>query len=160
MLSNRNADSNVIAVYTREPASAILAAGGTQAWVLDRSRAARCEYIICCRRATGRTASSAEQDRTAFLIGTVKDVVPSPEAKDRWLILIGEYELIHFPDLFTGRNPVSYLKVSDFDRVDFEQLRLQPLAKLPPALTIAEAKAGLARGLNVAESAIEIIVRG
>ena len=159
MRSSSNAGSDVISVYTSRSAKAILAEGGTQPWVLDRSRAAKCAYVVVCRNAKTRRAEEPEPDGTAFLVGKVKDVVASTEAKGRWLILFSEYAVLDVPRIWSGRNPVSYLKVGDFDRIDFERLHFKPLSTSPAGLTIAEAKAGLALGLNVPETAIEIIVR-
>ena len=54
-----------------------------------------------------------------------------------------------------------YWKDSDYPEIDFKALDYEPVvpASSQKGLTIAAAKAGLAIGLNVPESAIEIIVR-
>ena len=93
------------------------------------------------------------------MVGKVKDVVPSTENEGRWLIQISEYALVDWPNEWQGRIPVAYWKDDDYEGVDFKTLDYNPLEKLPRGLTIPEAKAGLARGLNVPESAIEIVVR-
>lgn len=151
--------SDVITVLTYKSVATILAAGGTQSWALDRSRAARCDYVVVCRNANTREAEGPEPHGTAFLIGKVKDVVPSTETQGRWLILISEYAVVDIPDQWSGRNPVAYWKDSDYSEIDFKALGFEPLMKSPPGLTIPEAKAALALGLKVPESAIEIIVR-
>jgi len=151
--------SDVIAVLTYKSVETILEAGGTQSWALDRTRAARCDYVVICRNANTRDPEGPEAHGTAFMIGKVKDVVPSTETSGRWLIQISEYALVDFPDEWSGRNPVAYWKDSDFPGIDFKSLKFEPIKLASPGLTIAEAKAGLALGLNVPESAIEIIVR-
>ena len=151
--------SDIISVLTFRSVASILAAGGTQSWALDRSRAARCDYVVTCRNANSRDAEGPEDHGTAFLVGKIKDVVPSTETPGRWLILISEYAEINEPDQWEGRNPVAYWKDTDYGTIDLKALDYQPLTKPAPGLTIPEAKAGLAIGLNVPESAIEIIIR-
>ncbi len=153
--------SDVISVLTFKSIETILAVGGTQSWALDRTRAARCDYVVMCRNAKTREAQGPEEHGTAFLVGKVKDVVPSTETLGRWLILISEYARINVPDQWSGRNPVAYWKDRDFPDVDFKALQYQSVgASKPAGLTIAEAKAGLAIAFNVPESAIEITIRG
>ena len=151
--------SDVIAVLTYKSVATIVAAGGTQSWTLDRSRAARCDYVVICRNANTRDAEGPEPHGTAFMVGKVKDVVPSTETQGRWLIQISEYATVDIPDQWSGRNPVAYWKDSDYPDIDFKALRFEPLRPAPKGLTIAEAKAGLALGLNVPETAVEIVVR-
>lgn len=151
--------SDVVAVLTYKSIETILAAGGTQSWALDRGRAARCDYVVMCRNANTRDTEGPEAHGTAFLVGKVRDVVPSTETQGRWLILISEYAKVNFPDQWSGRNPVGYWKDSDYPDIDFKALPFEPLRKAASGLTIAQAKAGLALGLAVPESAIEIIVR-
>lgn len=150
--------SDIISVLTYKSVDTILEVGGTQSWTLDRNRAAGCDYVVICRNANTRDAEGPEEHGTAFMVGKVKDVVPSTETQGRWLIQISEYALVDMADEWDGRNPVRYWKSDEYD-IDFKALDYQPLTKSAPGLTIAEAKAGLSLGLNVPESAIEIIVR-
>jgi hypothetical protein len=151
--------SDIISVLTYKSADTILATGGTQSWALDRTRAARCDYVLMCRNANTRATEGPEPHGTAFMVGKVKDVVPSTETQGRWLILISEYARIDVPDQWSGRNPVAYWKDSDYKEIDFKALAFEPVIKPSIGLTISQAKAGLAAGLSVPESAIEIIVR-
>jgi len=151
--------SDIISVLTFKSTESILATGGTQSWALDRNRAARCDYVVICRNAHSREAEGPELHGTAFLIGKVKDVIPSTETPGRWLILISEYAEVDYPNEWQGRNPVAYWKDTDYEDIDFKAQDYQPLTNTAPGLTISEAKAGLAIGLNIPESAIEIIIR-
>lgn len=92
------------------------------------------------------------------MVGKIKDVVPSTEAEGRWLIQMSEYATIDLPDEWQGRNPVAYWTTDDYE-LDFEGLDFKPIGKPAIGLSISEAKAGLAIGLNVPETAIEITVR-
>lgn len=153
--------SDVIAVLTYKSVETILEVGGTQSWALDRTRAARCDYVVMCRNAKTRDPEGPEEHGAAFLVGKVKDVVPSTETKGRWLILVSEVARIDVKDQWSGRNPVAYWKDSDYPEIDFKTLDYEPVIaeSSKKGLTIAAAKAGLAIGLKVPESAIEIIVR-
>lgn len=150
--------SDVICVLTYKSKETILEVGGTQSWRLDRTRAAACDYVVICRNQKSRGAEGPEPHGMAFMVGKIKDVVPSTEREDRWLITISEYAFTEVPDQWDGRNPVGYWKESDFD-IDFKNLPYKPLKSSPLGLTIAEAKAALSVGLNVPEAAIEIVVR-
>ncbi|SCX28600.1 hypothetical protein DSM25558_4514 [Agrobacterium sp. DSM 25558] len=153
--------SDVISVLTFKSVETILADGGTQSWALDRTRAARCDYVVVCRNAKTREAQGPEPHGTAFLVGKVKDVVASTETAGRWLILISEYARTNVPDQWSGRNPVAYWSDRNFSDIDFKGLTYQPIAASKAlGLTIAEAKAGLAVTFDVPESAIEITIRG
>lgn len=153
--------SDVISVLTFKSIETILADGGTQSWALDRTRAARCDYVVICRNARTREAQGPEPHGTAFLVGKVKDVVASTETPGRWLILISEYAKTNVPDQWSGRNPVGYWSDRNFPEIDFKGLTYQSIAASKPlGLTIAEAKAGLAITFNVPENAIEITIRG
>jgi hypothetical protein len=153
--------SDVIAVLTYKSIETILETGGTQSWTLDRTRAARCDYVVMCRNAKTRNAEGPEEHGSTFLVGKIKDVVPSTETAGRWLILISEYARVDVKDQWEGRNPVTYWKDSDYPDIDFKSLAYEPmLSPAPKGLTIGEAKAGLALGLKVPESAIEITIRG
>ena len=109
-----------------------------------------------CRNANSRTPEDDIRHGTAFLVGKIKDVVPSTEVDNRWLIKISDYALIDEPDQWEGRNPVGYWKDDDYEEIDFKNLDYVPLET---GLTISEAKLGLSVGLGVPVEAIEIIIR-
>jgi hypothetical protein len=110
------------------------------------------------------------------MVGRIRDVIPSPERPDRFLVRFKQYARIDWPNAWGGnRNPVRYGTLEEFGITDPEALEWLPMKRglpdrpetLPPdeddscgPLTIAEAKAGLSLGLGVPETAIEIIVRG
>jgi len=135
--------SDVIAVLTYKSVETILEAGGTQSWALDRTRAARCDYVVICRNANTRDPEGPEAHGTAFMIGKVKDVVPSTETSGRWLIQISEYALVDFPDEWSGRNPVAYWKDSDFPGIDFKSLKFPSLPSKSSFAPSREVRTGI-----------------
>jgi len=164
----------VLSVLTYKSVDTLLSVGGTQSWVLDRNRAKACKYVVVCRNAYHPEVEGQEEHGSAFLIGKIKDVVPSTETKDRWLVLISEYMVGDFGQQWEGRNPVAYwttedyLPADDYPGIDFDKLDFKPMPEpmqtehTPAAkagLTIAEAKAGLALSFDVDPSAIEITIR-
>ena len=164
--------SNVVSVLTQETAKAIIAAGGTEPWTLNPRRAVTSEFLVCCRKAS-KGLAGLEEVNTAFLVGRVKDVVPSEVSEGRWKITISEYAEVDWPDQWEAekKNPVAYYFTNEYQdrhkrRVNFEKLEFTPVVdeKITPnatkkLMTVAEAKAGLAATFGVDESAIEITIR-
>ena len=157
--------SDVISVFTSKSVETIIADGGSQAWTLDRARAARCDYLVACRNAHGEP-EGPEPHRQAFLVGKVSDIVASTETDGRFKILISEWAKVDWDEGWGEgrRNPVAYYKDADFcdnngNPVDFKSLPFQKLAAAPRGLSIAEAKAALAITFDVPVSAIEVTIR-
>lgn len=164
---------NVLQVFTYKSVETILDTGGTQSWTLDRSRAKGCKYVVMCRNARHPEAEGPEAHHSAFMVGKVSDVIQSTEDEDRWLVLISDYATINVGDQWEGRNPVRFYTADQYEgHIDFGALKWMPVTPrtvqpAPPsplksktALTIAEAKAGLAETFGVDPSAIEITIRG
>lgn len=178
----------IAVVFTAKSTERILAEGGTSAWRLDRNHARRCEFAVCTRNAhakwdQGDWAQGTEAHHTAFLVGKINDVVPceptpeNEEAPDnRFLIRFSEFARVNISDVWTGdRNPVKYRSAEDLN-IDFSTLKWESMpepASLPApavearapkntvgALTMAEAKKGLAVTFNVPPESIEITIRG
>jgi hypothetical protein len=174
----------VTVVFTAKSINRILAEGGSSAWRLDRNRARRCEYVVCTRNAHADWGDGTEAHHAAFLIGKIRDVVPcaaTPEnneaSKYRYLIQFSEFARVNIPNVWKGdRNPVKYEKLEDLE-INPSTLKWEPMPEpvkaVEPveevssvtknavaALTMAEAKKGLALTFNVPPEAIEITIRG
>lgn len=165
---------NAIAVFTGKSLDHILNDGGSCSWVLDRANAKRCTYLVCCRSGVD-WVEGPEAQGSAFLVGRISDVVESPEMPGRWLIKISAYAKVTKARVWQGwRNPVRYTDLPTLglrlSELTFEPMPAPSMAAPTPqapaaispvgALTLAEAKRGLALTFGVAEEAIEIIVRG
>jgi hypothetical protein len=162
-------------VFTDKSIERILRNGGTSAWRLDRNHARQCAYAVCTRNARSDRSEGQEAHHSAFLVGRVKDVVPSPKEEDRYLIQFSGYALVDIPDVWKGhRNPVGYSTLEEIG-IEPAKLKWQPMPEsvdVPEnethapkttqvgALTMAEAKIGLSLTFGVAPEAIEITIRG
>ena len=166
--------SEAVIVFTAKSVERIIREGGTSSWRLDRNHARRSMFVVCTRNANAEWAEGQEEHQSAFLIGRIRDVVPSlePGYEDRYLIQFSEYAQVNIPEVWQGdRNPVRYATL--------EELGINPLmltwvpisATEPPPtafrpgfpaslLTIADAKKGLALTFGVAPDAVEITIRG
>jgi hypothetical protein len=166
-----------IAVFTANSRDEILAVGGSAAWVVAEKQARRREFLVCIRNAREVDFPDHEPHGTAFLVGRIKGLKPHGHDKKgmpRWIIEIGEYALIDHPEAWREwRNPVKYTTLEELG-IDPKKLKFKPmptptkvLTPPPPphrsktgALTIAEAKAGLALQFGVPPESIEILVKG
>ncbi|MGW6694926.1 hypothetical protein ACWF62_14260 [Rhodococcus sp. NPDC054953] len=164
---------DTVVVFTAKSPERILREGGSQAWKLDPARAAKCEWLVCAQNTHNFEdyADGSEPHGSAFLIGRISRISPSTDTAGRWLIEIGDYARISQPDVWAGdRNPVRYTKFNDLGislaDVEFQTIerRATNTALQPPAeaaaLTIAQAKAGLAKTYDVDPDSIEIVIRG
>jgi len=167
----------VIAVFTYKSREHILSVGGTCSWALSRAHARKLPYVVCTRNAETRNAEGPEAHGSGFLVGRIKDIVPSPEYEGRWLIAFSEYAEIDVPHAWKGwRNPVKYTTLEELG-IDPTTLTFQPMPE-PAAepvpepieeieqvedglftLTLARAKEGLANAFGVSPEAVEITIR-
>jgi hypothetical protein len=168
-------------VFTSKSIDTILAEGGTAAWRLDRNNARLCKYAICTRNALGENVEGKEAHKSAFLIGRISDVAPAKNEEGRFIIRFSHYAHVNLADFWKGiRNPILYSEIRDLT-IDFDKLKWVPMPEVVPAqnvptppkstspqtihhelraLTMAEAKQGLALTFGVTPEAIEITVRG
>lgn len=171
--------AQVVAVLTAKSVERILRDGGTQSWALTRNNARQRQYAVCVRNAHADWTDGVEPHGTAFLVGKIKDVVPSTESEGRWLIQFSEYCVVDAAEAWGGwRNPVKYATDSELG-LDISKLKFKPMPasasaprksgqneqteqteKKQKPLTMAEAKSGLALSFGVSPDAIEITIRG
>ena len=167
---------SLVVLTARGPAR-LLDEGGTQAWRLKPENARRLPFCVCVQnRHNGHWGNADQEHHHAFLVGRISDVVASPERPDRYLVQFSEYARIDYENAWPGlRNPVRYGTLEEFGITDPESLEWHPMPPAPSGttardtqdedhdgfgpLTIPEAKAGLALGLGVPETSIEIIIR-
>jgi hypothetical protein len=169
---------DTVLVFTARSPERIVREGGSQAWVLNVTRAKACTYLVCTQNRHNPDhdfEDATEPHGAGFLVGKISRITPSIEHPDgeRWIIGISEYARIEMPGLWEGwRNPVRYASLADLN-IDPGTLKWQrvPEAAAPPAhqkaaaqpvarMTIEEAKKALAATFGVRPDAIEITIRG
>jgi hypothetical protein len=168
---------SAIAVFTANSRDEILEVGGSASWVVAEKQARRREFLVCIRNARDVDFHDHEPHGTAFLVGRISGLEPygtDKKGMQRWIIMISEYALIDHPEAWgEWRNPVKYTTLEELG-IDPKKLKFKPMPEdrkpLPPpptpdrsktgALTIAEAKAGLALQFGVPPEAIEILIKG
>jgi hypothetical protein len=170
-------DKDTIVVFTARSPERIIREGGSQAWVLNPARAKQAKWLVCTqnRHHPDHEFSDATKPHgTAFLVGKISSIVPSPESPDRWMIEISEYAHIDMPSIWHGRNPVKYAHLLEVVFTDIRGLKFKPMPEREAAkpvehraepasahgLTIAEAKKALALTFGVKPEAVEITIRG
>ena len=168
---------SAIAVFTANSRDEILEVGGSASWVVAEKQARRREFLVCIRNARDVDFHDHEPHGTAFLIGRISGLKPygyDKKGMQRWVIEISEYAVIDYPEKWgEWRNPVKYTTLEELG-IDPKKLKFKPMpapTKVlePPAaperaktgaLTIAEAKVGLALQFGVPPEAIEIHIKG
>jgi hypothetical protein len=166
---------DTVIVFTAKNLADTFRQGGSGNWKLNSERVKKCDYLIMTANNHHKKSTPSGYDHgSAFLIGKISGVTPDAyddlgEREDgRWIIHFNEYAEMNIPSFWGGfQNPIKYANLSDLD-VDLESLEWKPFPTegiiTPeydpvPALTIEEAKRGIAKKLGVAPDNIEIIIR-
>jgi hypothetical protein len=164
-----------LVVFTYKSVDTILGEGGTSSWHVKRDRARTCEFVVCTRNAhSNHGHEGREAHRSAFMIGRIKDVVPTPEdtRKGRFSIQLSEFARIDIPDAWRGdRIPTRYssLKALGIDpaklkwqnmpaRADVSTSR-RPRTLQTLSQAISEARGNIALVAGVKPEAVEITIR-
>ena len=166
--------NEAVVVFTGKSIDTLLHEGGTSSWRLDRNHARQCAFAVCTRNSKIAWVEGQEQHGSAFLVGKVCGVVPTPEdERSRYLIQFSEYALVDLPETWKGdRNPVKYGTLEQLG-IDPSKLDWKPMppSKAKPrrdatqegdvrSLSMDLAKKGLALTFGVRPEAIEITIRG
>ena len=170
--------SDVVMVFTSKPLETMIQEGGSGYWSANRKRLQKCEYLVATKSNKLREHFPSNRDikqGSAFLVGKVTNIVDLPSG-GRLLIQISEYAEVNQPKVWTGnRNPVAYTTTDalekehglDIESLEWKEFPTSDAAVDSPdkvgsdvkALTIEEAKAGLAKMLGISASCIEITIK-
>jgi hypothetical protein len=181
-------DTRCVAVFTARSPNRIIKEGGSQAWALDPTRVRVLRFLVCVQNQNNpdrNFSDASEPHGRVFLVGKISDVVPSEDDHEnpRWRICIDEYSTYaDGTNAWQGwRNPVRYTTLEEMginlDKLTFHSVSeaQKDFAKAAeessrpvqttddgscPAISIANAKLGLAAFYGVPPEAIEIIIRG
>lgn len=117
-------DDAVVMALTSKSIETILREGGVGNWRANESKVRRCRWVVAARNRHSNWSQGDEAHGTAFLIGRVVGVQPSPKPQepDRLVIVFDRYAKLDIPNAWPGnhRNPVAYTTLSD--------LKVDPLA--------------------------------
>ena len=131
-------------------------------WVLNERRAKSCKYLVCCH-------SGGEKRRTAFLIGKIKGVrfskIDPKSGEKRSAVQFSEWANLDIADAWGGwQNPVHYASLEELGinllDLEFQKMPVSNGSGGSLSLTIAQAKAGLARQYDVTPENVEILIKG
>lgn len=180
-MTDSNTDhADTIVVFTARSRERIIQEGGSQAWVLNATRAKSCSWVVCTQNRHNpdhEFSDATEAHGAGFLVGKIANIEKSQEegAGDRWIIRVKEVARVNLPNAWDGgRNPVRYTTLAALgikpEKLKFEAVvqaeRRSPVGRAAgteltaTALTIAEAKKALAATYGVKPEAIEITIRG
>jgi hypothetical protein len=95
---------------------------------------------VICRNAHSGWSQDSKPHNSAFLVGTILDIVPSTETPGRWKVLIGEYSEVAIPDIWEGRYPVHYTTLSALG-INIEDYNLQTMLHVPEEEEVLEEEA-------------------
>lgn len=155
--------NDVVIVATVKPLRQMLDLGGSGYWKAKKERVERCEYLV----ATAKGNASWADDREAFLLGKISEVIPIASKEGKLLIRFSEYATISRPNAWQGqRNPVSYtslaalgLKLENLKWTAVPDYDKPPREPTVRGLTIEQAKAGIAALLGISADCIEITIK-
>lgn len=163
---------NVVMVFTSKPLETMIDEGGSGYWSASKKRLEKCSYLIATKSNTLREHFPSDtniKQGSAFIVGKITNIGNSPKG-DRLVIQISEFAEINIPNVWTGnRNPVAYtnteslksdhgLDFADLEWSDFPINEITPIVNVK-ALTIDEAKEGIAKTLGIDPSCIEILIK-
>ena len=166
-----------LVVFTYKSVDTIIGDGGTSSWHVKQDRARTCEFVVCTRNANSKYGHEGrEAHGSAFMIGRIKDVVPTPEdidpRKGRFLIQLSEFARIDVPGAWKGdRIPTRYssLKALSIDPAKLKWQKMPARANVstsrgrrtPQTLSqaISEARGNIALVAGVKPEAVEITIR-
>ncbi len=130
-----SASEQAAVVFTFKSIEHICEVGGTQSWRMHQSHFGTFDYVICARNRRRENVEGPEEHGPAFLIGKVRDIVPSTEhnnpAKPRFLIRMTEAAIIRDKPGFWqwGRWPTHYDSL-DALGIDPSKYVFKPLPEL------------------------------
>lgn len=150
---------NTIITYTRNQLQEIKAKGCDYSWILNKQRAEKCKYLVCCH-------SEGAKKRDAFLVALINRIRQTDDddkGNARWAIDFSEYVSIDLLNVWGGwQNPIHYTSLEKLG-VDPSTLKFEKLQESEtniPSLTIEQARQGLAKSFAVNPEQIEILIKG
>lgn len=167
---------DVVMVLTSKSLETMISEGGSGNWKANENRIRRCRWIVAVRNRHTDWSQGKEEHGTAFLIGRVVGVKPSPEYADRLVIVFDRYASLNKANVWPSgfRNPVCYstleklgINSDDIKWKDFpgtvqtstaSKEEAESERQLPSAV-LEKAKLMIAASLSIAPSAVKISIQ-
>jgi hypothetical protein len=162
---------DTVMVFTSKSLETMIHEGGTGNWAGKEERLRHTKWVVATRNLKSDWTQGDEPHGSAFLVGRVSGVKPSPAPEqDRFVIQFDQFAHITIPNAWTNnRNPIAYTSLSDLgidpDKLDWKVFppQSQTISHLnntsePPATVIDQARAMIASALSISPEAVKITV--
>lgn len=164
---------DTVMVFTSKSLETMQAEGGSGDWKSDEERLKHMKWFVATRNQRSGWTQGDEEHGSAFLIGHVVDIKPSPSEPKRFVIAFDRYAEIHVPNAWThDRNPVAYTNLETLG-INPEELQWKPFTgkavdcEFPAAHNytasrvgdvIDQARAMIASSLQISPDAVKITI--
>ncbi|MBN3506441.1 hypothetical protein [Burkholderia cenocepacia] len=161
------AEKDTMLVLTSKNIETMIQERGCGHWRANAHSITKCRYLVATRNQRSDWKQGDEGHGTAFMLGEISGVIPEG---NRFIVTMSRYARISVPDVWTpgGANPVHYEVFSELG-IDIKKVKWEawpspgeyaPDEQGGRALTIAEAKQGLAKTFGVEPDQVEITIKG
>lgn len=126
-------NTRVVRVFTGFSFETMVADGGSGHWLASEKSILSCSYVIAVKHRHSKWSEGPEDHHTAFLIGEIAGVKPSPDTfPGKLVIVFDRFATLNIPNAWPTRrrNPVSYTDLETL-KIDVDELKWQefPAAK-------------------------------
>jgi hypothetical protein len=167
---------DTVMVLTSKSFETMIREGGSGNWKANEESVRRCKWLVAVRNRHSDWSEGKEDHGTAFLIGRIVGVKPSPKP-GRLVIVFDQYAVLDRPATWPAgfRNPVAYTSLKDLG-LKSDELKWkvfpgnpsQPAGKPKadgeagfqrPSVVLEKAKLMIAESLSIAPSAVRISIQ-
>lgn len=162
---------DAVMVFTSKSLETMAQEGGTGNWAGKEERLRHTKWVVATRNLKSDWTQGDEPHGSAFLIGRVSGVKPSPPPEDdRFVIQFDQYAVVTVLNAWTNnRNPITYTSLQALG-IDPDKLEWKPFPPQargvpalggtpePPANVIDQARLMIASALSISPEAVKITV--
>lgn len=160
---------DVVMVFTSKSLETMKKEGGSGNWSARRDRLQHAQWIVAVRNRHSNWSQGDEPHGSAFLIGHVTGVKPSPPSRpNRFVIAFDRYAEIKIENAWGhGRNPVTYTSLSELG-INPEQLDWKPFVESEsadaihisstPSSVVDQARAMIASSFAINPGSVKITI--
>ncbi len=160
--------TDTVMVFTSKSLETMKQEGGSGNWAANKDRIKHAKWIVATRNQKSGWTQGTEGHGSAFLIGRVSGIKPSPAPENnRFVIAFDRYAELDLPNKWTGdRNPVAYTDLATLginpDELEWKEFepsvgQIGEFAGTPAAV-IDHARMLVANAFSVSPEAVKITV--